>query len=90
MKEAAFLMAMQPVVGRIEVEHDLPGRRAMRLEEEVDKQGFDRHRLMADFVIAGRDLTRQFEPVERRLAGCRRAVFAPGFELAASTAITGS
>jgi hypothetical protein len=36
-KEAAFLMTMQRVVGRIEVERDLPERRTMRLKEEVDK-----------------------------------------------------
>ena len=33
-------------------------------------------------MIARGDLARQFEPVQRRLARCRRAVVAPGFELA--------
>ena len=80
-EEAAFLIAVQRVVGRVEVEDDLLGRPVVRLEQEVDEQGFDRRGLMADFAVAGLD-SRQFEPVERRLAGCRRAVFAPGFELA--------
>jgi hypothetical protein len=37
----------------------------MRLEEQVDEQGLDRRRAVADLVVAGRDLARQFEAVER-------------------------
>ena len=88
-KEPAFLMAVQRVVGRVEVENDLLGRPSscrspcVRLEEEVDKQRLDRRRVVADLVIArGRHLARQFQPVQRRFARCRRAVVAPGFELA--------
>ena len=81
-KEPAFLMAMQRVVGGVEVEHDLPGRPCVRLEEQVDEQGLDRRRVVADLVVAGRDLARQFEAVERRLARRRRAVAAPSLELA--------
>ena len=36
---------------------------------------------MADLVVAGRDLARQFEAVERRLARRRRAVAAPSLQL---------
>jgi hypothetical protein len=54
----------------------------MRLEEEVEEQGFDRHRVMADFAIARGERTGEFEPIERRLAGERRAIRAPTFELA--------
>ena len=46
-KEPAFLMAVQRVVGRVEVEDDLLGRLCVRLEEEVDKQGLDRRRVVA-------------------------------------------
>jgi len=72
-EEPAFLMAVQRVVGGVEVENDLFGRPCMRLEEEVDEQGFDRRRVMADFVIARGERTGEFEPIERRLARERRA-----------------
>ena len=81
-EEPAFLMAVQRIVGGVEVEHDLLGRLRVRLEEEVDEQRLDRRRVVADLLVAGGDLARQFEPVQRRLAGDRRAVLAPGRELA--------
>ena len=73
---------MQRVVGRVEVENDLSGRPCVRLEEEIDEQGFDRRRVVADLVIARGDLARQLQPVERRLARRRRAVAAPSLQLA--------
>ncbi len=82
MKEPAFLMAVQRVVGRVEVENDLFGRLCVRLEEEVDEQGLDRRRIVADLVVARGDFARQFEPVERRFASHGRAVAAPSLELA--------
>jgi len=63
-KEPAFLVAVQRVVGRVEVENDLFGRLGVGLDEDVDKQGLDRRRVVADLVIAGRDLARPFEAVE--------------------------
>ena len=81
-EEPAFLMAVQRIIRGIEVEDDLPGRRLVRLEEEVDEQPFDRRAVMADLVIArwlGRCV---LEPVQRALAGKRRAIFTPGGELA--------
>jgi hypothetical protein len=41
----------------------------MRLDEQVDKEVPDRHRIMADLVIARRLELAQLQPVERRLAG---------------------
>ena len=41
-EEPAFLMAMQRIVGRIEIEHDLPWRLRVRLEEQIDEHGLDR------------------------------------------------
>jgi hypothetical protein len=79
---------MQRVVGGVEVENDLFGRLSscrspcMRLKEEVDEQGLNRRRVVADLVVARGDLARQFEPVQRRFARHRRAVAAPGFQLA--------
>jgi hypothetical protein len=38
LKEPPLLMAMQGIVGSIEVQHDLARRLAVRLEEQVDEQ----------------------------------------------------
>ncbi len=54
----------------------------MGLHEQVDQQPLDHRRIVADLVIAGRLRPAQLEPVERRLARHRRAILAPGFELA--------
>ena len=46
MAEAAFLMPVQGVVGGVEIEDDLAGRRLVRDEEEIDEQppdGRNRH-----------------------------------------------
>jgi len=75
-------MAVQRIVGSVEVEDDLLGRRAMRLQEQIDKKRFDRRRVMADLVIARRNRARQFEPVQGRLAGDRRAIAPPRCKLA--------
>jgi hypothetical protein len=37
-EEAPLLMAVQRVIGGVEVENDLLGRRLVRLEEQVDEQ----------------------------------------------------
>ena len=82
MKEPAFLMPEERVVGGVEIEGDLRRRRAMRVEKQIDEQGFDRRRVMADLVIARRRRPAQLQPVERRLAGQRRAIGALGRGLA--------
>ena len=46
-EEPAFLMAVQRIVGGVEVEDDLLGRPVVRLEEEVDEQALDRRGVMA-------------------------------------------
>ena len=82
MEEASFLVAVHRVVGGVEIEHDLLGWPAMRLEEQVDEQRLDRRRIVSDLVVARRRGERSLEPVQGRLAGDRRAVGAPGRELA--------
>ena len=57
MEEPVLLVPVQRVVGRIQVEDDLPGRRRMGLEEQLHQQRIDRRRI-------GRDLP---VPVLRRL-----------------------
>ena len=73
---------MQRIIGRIEVKDDLPGRLPVRLQEQIDQQRFDRHRIMADLVIARRHRPAQLQTIERALARHRRAVFTPRLELA--------
>ena len=80
-KEAPFLLAMQRIVGGIEIERDLAGRRAMRLDEQIDEQPVHRLRVVADLVVPRRLRFRQFQPVQRRLARHRGAVRASRFEL---------
>jgi len=81
-EEASFLVTVQRVVGRIEVEGDLLGRLAMGVQKQLDEEPLDRRRIMVDLVIAARLRTAQFEPVEGRLAGHRRAIRAPRCKLA--------
>src|ERR1700677_2991473 len=81
-EKPALLIAVQGVVGRVEVEGDLLGSFCMRLEKQVDKQALDRGRLVRDLAIFRRRVVRQFEPVQRGFAGYRRAVRTPSFELA--------
>jgi hypothetical protein len=73
-EEAAFLVAMQRVVGGIEIEDDLFRRLLVGVEEEVDEQAFDRRRVMADLVVSRRLDPAQFQPVQRRFARQRRTV----------------
>jgi hypothetical protein len=53
-KEPALLVAVQGIIGRVEIENDLPRRRLVRLEEESHEQAFDRNRIMLDLVVTGR------------------------------------
>jgi hypothetical protein len=75
-------VAVQRIVGGVEIENDLFRRRRVRLQEQRHEQPFHRRRIMADPVIPRRRLPAQLEPVERRLAGHRRTVLAPRSQLA--------
>jgi hypothetical protein len=81
-EEPPLLLAVQRIIGRIEVENDPPRRTLMGLYKQVDQKILDRHRIMADFVVARRRKLAQFQPVQRRLAGNRGAILAPRRELA--------
>jgi hypothetical protein len=52
-EEPAFLVAVQGIVGGIEVEHDLPQRLAVRIEEHIDEHVLQRLAIAADLVMAG-------------------------------------
>jgi hypothetical protein len=73
MEEAAFLSAVQRVVGGVEIENDLLWRRSVRLDEEIDQQPLDRRPVVAEPVVATRAARRMLEPVEGALAGERCA-----------------
>jgi hypothetical protein len=73
-EEAAFLVAVQRVVGGIEIEDDLVRGLLVGFEEEIDEQAFDRSRVVADLVVSRRLHPAQFQPVQRRFARQRRTV----------------
>jgi hypothetical protein len=74
---------MQRHVGRVQVEDDLPRRRAMRLQEQVHEQRLDRPTIVTDAMIAaGLARRRVLQPVQGALAGQRRAVAASRLQLA--------
>ena len=81
-EEAALLMAVQRIVGGVEIEDDLPRRLKVRIEKEIDQKLLDGRGLMADLVVARGLRPAQLQPVERALARHRRAVLAPRRELA--------
>ena len=81
-EEAPFLMPVQRVVGGVKIEDDLFRRARMGVEKEVDEHPLDRRRIMADLVIGRNRRAAQFQPVERRFAGHRRAVLAARRKLA--------
>jgi hypothetical protein len=81
-EEPAFLVAVQRIVGGIEIEDDLARRLAVRIEEQGDEQRLDGTRLVADLVIAAGNRAGELEPVQRRLAGNRCAIAAARRELA--------
>src|SRR6185437_13583864 len=76
-EEPSFLLAVQRIIGRIEIEDDLARRLLMRLQEQLDQQPLDRNRIVADLVIACRLQPAQLQPVQRRLSRNRCTVLAP-------------
>src|SRR5271165_2844686 len=72
--EAAFLVAMQWIIGGIQIKDDLFRGLLVGVEEEVDEQAFDCCRIVADLVVSRRLGAAQFQPVQRRFARQRRTV----------------
>src|SRR5689334_16581979 len=50
-EEPAFLVAVQRIVGGVEIEDDLPRRPPMRLQKHIDEQRLDRRRVVADLRV---------------------------------------
>ena len=83
-EEAPFLLAVQRDVGVVEIEHDLPRRLAVRIEEHVDEDVLQRLAIAADLVIAVAAVAGGvLQPVHRALARQRRTVLALGLEAVA-------
>ena len=74
-EKAPFLLAVQRVVGGIDIEHDAHGRPRVGLDEQVDQQRIERRRVIAHLLVAVRlrARPRQLQPVQRALARQRRA-----------------
>ena len=66
-EEPSFLLAVDRVVGGVEVEDDLTGRRLVRFCEQVDEQPLDRRGIVADLVIARRLRPAQLQPIDTRM-----------------------
>jgi hypothetical protein len=81
-EKAAFLMAVQGIIGRVEIENNLFRRLLVRFDDQIDQQRFDSRRIMRNLVIARRFRPAQLQTVERRLAGYRCTILALGLELA--------
>jgi hypothetical protein len=82
MEEPPLLLAVQRIIGRVEIKNDLLRCAFVRLQEQVDQKLLDGHRIVADLVVARGLQFAQLQPVQRRLAGNRRAILAPRCELA--------
>ena len=82
MEEPALLLPMEGIVGGVEIQRHPLRRAPVGVHEQIDEQVLERRPFVADLVIArvaaGRGM---LQPVERRLAGQRRAVAAPRLQL---------
>src|SRR5437762_9819799 len=90
LKEPPFLMPVQRVIGRIEIEDDLLWRMLVRLQEQIDKQRLDPGAVPGDPVIARQLRSAPLEPVERLLPANGAQSLRRADSLPASTAIVGS
>jgi hypothetical protein len=80
-EEPAFLLPVQRIVRRIQVQDDLRRCLGMCLQEQIDQQPLDRCGVVTDPVIPRCLGPAQLQPVQRALAGDRRAISPAGFEL---------
>ncbi len=60
-------MAVERDVGRVQIQHELLGRRGVRLQEQLAQQRVDLLRLVVDLVVPLR-AAGQLQPVRRALA----------------------
>ena len=89
-EEPALLLAVHRIVGGVQVEDDLGGRRRMRLHEQIDEQPLDRRPVVADLVVARRLRPTQLQTVQCALARQRRTLDRRAESLPTTAASTGS
>jgi hypothetical protein len=67
-EEAPFLIAVNGIVGGVQVEHDALGRPPLGLQEQVHEEVLDRRRIVADLVVAARRAPRmaRLEPAGKQ------------------------
>ena len=69
-----FLLAVNGIIGGIEVEHDAGRRLGVGIEKEIDEQPLDRTAIVVELVVTIlADLASVLHPIERRLASERAA-----------------
>jgi hypothetical protein len=73
---------MHWIIGRIEIENNLPRRPLVRFQEQPDEQILGRRRIMRNLVITRRFRSAQLEPIQRRFSGYRLTILPPRRELA--------
>ena len=76
-EEPPLLVAVDRVVCGVEVEHDLLRRALVGVEEQLHEQRLDRRAVVGDPAIAVGGRNAVLEPVQRALAGKRRAPAVP-------------
>jgi len=81
-EEPAFLVAVDRIVGGVEIEDDLPGCRLVRLDEDIHEQPLDGRRIVGDLVVARRLRSAQLQTVQRALARQWRTGGTPRRQLA--------
>ena len=65
MEEPAFLVSVQRIIRRVEIENDLRRGPPMGLQEHIDEQPLNRRRIVAHLVIARGDRLAQLQTVQR-------------------------
>jgi hypothetical protein len=74
-EEPPLLLAMERVIGRVEIEDDRLRWPLVRLQQQIDEQVGAGRRVVSDLVLAVIGPQRSgFQPVERTLAGERRTI----------------
>src|ERR1700704_3562489 len=65
---AALLLAIERIIGGVEVDLDADRRLAMGVEKDIDKQPLDRRAVVVELVVPVlADLVGMLQPVQRRL-----------------------
>ncbi len=82
MIEATFLVAVNGIVRRVEIQDNPSRRRRMGIEIELDEQPLDRLCVMTNPQVAARRTRRRvLQTIERALAGKHRAILALRLQL---------